>query len=65
MGHGETHPHQLANPSTPSTLTPAGPAGDGGVVTLAEGANVIHVHVISADRTVSNTYTVTVTRAAD
>ena len=42
-----------------------GAAGDGGVVTLAEGANVIHVHVISADRTVSNTYTVTVTRAAD
>ena len=42
-----------------------GAAGDDGVVTLAEGANVIHVHVISADRTVSNTYTVTVTRAAD
>ena len=42
-----------------------GAAGADGVVALAEGANVIRVHVISADRTASNTYTVTVTRAAD
>ena len=42
-----------------------GAAGDDGVVTLAEGENMINVHVISADRTVSNTYTVTVTRAAE
>ena len=41
-----------------------GAAGDDGVVALAEGANVINVHVISASRTATKTYTVTVTRAA-
>ena len=43
----------------------AGAAGDDGVVPLVEGDNEIRIHVVSADRTATNTYTVTVTRAQD
>ena len=37
-----------------------GAAGDDGVVTLDEGENIINIHVVSADRTASSTYSITV-----
>ena len=57
---------ELTNSLAYSTIysDTAGAAGDDGVVPLAVGENVIRVHVISADRTASSIYTVTITRAA-
>ena len=37
-----------------------GAAGDDGVVTLEEGDNIINIHVVSADRTASSTYSIAV-----
>ena len=72
-----THTATVANYDESVTLKPAltnslayyaiysetgGAAGDDGVVKLIEGENEIRVHVISADRTASSTYTLIVTR---
>ena len=72
-----THTATVANYDESVTLKPAltnslayyaiysetgGAAGDDGVVKLIEGENETRVHVISADRTASSTYTLIVTR---
>ena len=42
-----------------------GAAGEDGIVNLSVGANVIKVRVVSADRSATKTYTVTVTRESE